>query len=1025
MALTDLLRRNRTAILGTTSLLAASGLYAASRMPVAIFPEVAFHRISVIARAGNLPVEQTLTAVTQPLENAMAGVLGVATVRSMTTRGGAQLDLVFSWNADMLHALQLVQAAMEETRGVLPAGTDLEARLLDTSAFPIVGVAVTSGSRTAAELSDFVIYEAAPQLRTIRGVYRVELNGVKVREYALTVDPEALIHHHLDLAAVETAVRNANLIAAGGRVRDGYQLTLAVVRGEATAPRALLDTVVAQDHGVPVRLGEIARVDASLREDFTRASANGETAALIGVSRQPTGDAVAISAGVRERIAALARAHPEYAFSVYYDQADLVRDAVASVRDSMVIGVILAVATIFFFIADWRTTLVAAAVIPATVLISCLALQALNMTFNLMTLGGIAAGIGLILDDAIVVVENLHRHRLSGESGAEGLVASVKEITHALLGSTLTPVAVLLPLGLLGGIPGAFFRPLAVTMSVALLVSLVLALTFTPALAAAVEPSELRRTRPGPGDRLVGWLSRFYDRALTWTLLHRWVALGAGALVVLVAAVAYFHLETGFIPEMDEGAFVLDFWSPPGTSLEETARLLGKVDDVLQGTPEVAAFSRRTGAELGFFLTETNRGDYAVRLRRGPRRPIDAIMDDVRDRIHARAPGLRVEFVQILQDMIGDLSGNPSPVEVKLFGNDQGTLIRTAAAANDLIAAVPGIVDNFDGITPAGPTYQIEVDEQRARRAGLNADLVQHWVETAIVGTVVGHVLEADRAIPLRLWYPDHFRDRLDAIDELMLVTPEGRPAPLRSVAHMAAGPLAVQRSRENLRQLVRVTARLEGRDLGSVTGDVQALLARRLALPPGVTLEYGGLYASQQQAFRELLVAFFTSVACVSTLLLIEFGSIAAVVAIIIGSMLALTGSLATLWITRTALNVSSIVGMIMVVGIVAKNGILLLDFAGREYAATGDLATALRLAGGVRLRPIIMTSLAAAAGLAPLAFGVGSGSQMQQPLAIAILGGVALSMFFSLIGVPLLYLLLARPPVTVAESPDAPAGR
>ncbi|MFI5364078.1 MAG: efflux RND transporter permease subunit [Candidatus Binatia bacterium] len=1017
MTLGRFITRNRTAILGLTALLVAAGLWAASTMPVAIFPEIAFHRINLIARAGNLPVEQTVTAVTRPLESALSGVLGLETMRSLTTRGGAQFELVFDWNQDMLRSLQLVQTAMDETRSALPAATDLEARMLDTSAFPIVGVALTSSQRTLAQMSDFAIYEAAPLMRTIPGVYRVELNGARIREYALTVDPVKLVQHHLDVDAVAAAVRHSNVIAAGGRVRDGYQLTLAVVHGEGTEPSALRNIVVAEDHGTPVTLGDVAEIDASLQEDFTRAAADGAPAVLIGVSRQPSGNSVTISKGVRQQLAVLARAHPEYRFSVFYDQADLVQEAIASVRDSIAVGLILAVATIFFFIAHTRTTLVAAAVIPATVLISCIVLRMLGMTFNLMTLGGIAAGIGLVLDDAIVVVENFHRHRVSGETADVALPASVNEITHALLGSTLTPVAVLLPLGVLSGVPGAFFRPLAVTMSVALLVSLVLALSFTPALAAALESGDVRRATEGPGDRMAAWLSRIYTRGLRWTLAHAWIALLVGVAFAAVALVAYRHVETGFVPEMDEGAFILDYWSPPGTSLEETLHMLDTVDSILQHTPEVTTFSRRTGAELGFFLTETNRGDYAVRLRHDRRRGIEAIMDGVRDAIHAQLPGLRVDFVQIMQDMIGDLSGNPNPIELKLFGSDQQALEQTARAANAQIASIPGVVDTFDGITPVGPTYQVDVDEQRANLTGLTADAVQRWLETAITGTVVGQVLEGDRAIPLRVRYPDRFRERLDTIDDLTLVAPQGKLVPLRSLARVGAGPVAVQRTRENLRQVVRVTARLSERDLGSVIRDVQRVVRDQLTLPPGVTLEYGGIYASQQKAFGELLLVFFASIACVAALLLVEFGSFAAVIAIVVGSSLALSGSLAGLWATGTALNVSSIVGMIMVVGIVAKNGILLLDFAGREYARTGDVEAALIRAGAVRLRPILMTSMAAVAGLAPLAFGIGAGAQMQQPLAIAILGGVALSMLFSLIGVPLLFLLLARPGPTANE--------
>ena len=1024
MTLGRFITRHRTAILGLSAMLVAAGGWAALTMPLAVFPEVAFHRITVIARSGNLPVEQTLTAVTQPLENVLAGVLGVEIIRSQTTRGGTQIDLTFGWKGDMLRSLQLVQAAMEEVRPSLPPDSRMEARLLDTSAFPIVGVAVTSRQRTLAELSDFVIYEAVPQLRTIPGVYRVELNGAKIREYALTVDPERLVAHRLELGTVERAVRDANVIIAGGQVRDGYHLVLTVVHGRGARADTLTDIVVAEDRGAPVRLGDVAQIEAAVREDFTRAAANGTPAALIGISRQPTGNAVVISDGVRDRIGSLARAHPDYAFSVFYDEADLVHDSVGSVRDSIAIGLVLAVATIFFFIADVRATLVAAAVIPATVLISCIVLRTFGMTFNLMTLGGIAAGIGLVLDDAIVVVENFHRHHASGQAGENVLKVSMGEIAHALFGSTLTPVVVLLPLGFLGGVAGAFFRPLAVTMSVALLVSLALALTFTPALATTLEPVRIRPVRRNPGDRLTRWLVRFYARSLGWTLAHAWVAVLVGAGFVALAWVAYRHVETGFVPVMDEGAFVLDYWAPPGTSLEETVHMLETVDVILAHTPEVTAFSRRTGAELGFFLTETNRGDYSVRLRRGRRRPIEAIMAGVREEVHVRSPGLRVEFVQILQDMIGDLSGNPNPVEVKLFGPDEAALERAARAANRLVERIDGVVDNFDGITDVGPTYHVEVDEQRAKMVGLSAVAVQAWLETAITGSVVGQVLEGDRAIPLRLRYPEPVRTDMRAIQDLTLIAPGAQLAPLAALAHLGPGPVAVQRARENLRQLVRVTARLEGRDLGSVTRDVRAALARELVLPAGVRLEYGGLYASQQQAFAELVEVFLAAIACVVAVLLIEFGSVAAALAIVIGSSLALSGSLAALWATGTALNVSSMVGMIMVVGIVAKNGILLLDFAARDATGTDDINAALVRAGSVRLRPILMTSLAAVAGLAPLAFGIGAGGQMQQPLAIAILGGVSLAILFSLIGVPLLYLLLAHGRAAPGELPAARGG-
>lgn len=1020
MSLGDLVGRNRTAILGLTTLLAGAGAIAGAFIPVAIFPEVAFHRITLIARAGDLPVEQTVTAVTKPLENAVTTVPGVHTIRSMTTRGGAQLDLVFDWASDMAASLQAVLGVADETAAELPSGTQFEGRLLDTSAFPIISVAVTSPQRTLGELSDVATYVVAPQLRTIAGVYRVDLDNAKQREYAITVDPAALAAQRLDVGAVETAVQDGTTIAAAGQGVDGHELLLTVVRGPGSAPTGLADLVVATRGAATVPLSSVATIAPALREDFTRAAADGEAAVLLGISRQPDGNAVAISAAVRDRLAVLARSHPDVRFQVVYDQADLVREAIASVRDSIAIGLLLAVATVYCFIADLRATAVAAAVIPATVLISCLLLLALGLSFNLMTLGGIAAGIGLILDDAIVVIESVSRHRHAAESAEQAARHSLAEITRALLGSTLTPVVVLVPLGLLGGVPGAFFRPLAITMSIALLVSLALALTFTPALATAFAPRGGSRERLGPGDRLVAVLGRAYASGLHWTLRHRAAAAAVGALLLAASLIAYERIDTGFVPTMDEGAFVLDYWAPPGAALPETERMLDEVDAVLRATPEVAHFARRTGAELGFFLTESNRGDYSVQLRPDRDRSAEAVIDQLRQRIEGRVPGLRVEFVQVLQDMIGDLSGNPSPVEIKLFGDDPAVLRALAPRVAERIGAVPGIVDEFDGVTAIGPTYDVEVDGRRAALAGIDAAGVQRRLQTAISGTVVGQVVEGDRAFPLRVRYPAALQEHLASLDGLTLITADGQLAPLVDIARLRPGPVEVQHDRENLRPVVRVTARLEGRDLGTGTAAVRAALAE-VALPPGVTVEYGGLYASQQDAFAQLVLVFAGAVAAMAALLLVEFGSLAAVAAIVLGSAMALSGSLLALWATRTPLNVSSIVGIIMVIGIVAKNGILLLDFAGRAEARLGRRELALVEAGRVRLRPILMTTLAALTGVTPLALGIGAGAQLQQPLAIAILGGITVSMFCSLIGIPLLYAVFS--PRAADGSDDAPA--
>ena len=1011
MSLLRRLGRNRAAILWLTAAGTMAGGWISTRIPVSILPEVAFRRVGVIARASDLPVEQTLTTLTQPLEQALSGVLGVERIRSQTSRGGVEIDLRFSEGTDMLRARDLVQATANEARRDLPESTEIEARLLETSVFPILTIGVSSQRRPLPEVSDFVRYELAPELRMIPGVQRVEFDGAQIKEYRLAIDPQALLFHKLDLSTVEAAVRGANVIASSGAVQDGHQLVLTVVEGDGTQLGSLDRIVVGEDGGIPVTLESIAHVETAVREDFKRAAANGVPAVLVSVSRQPSGNSVEISRDVATKLDGIARAHPDLTFANVYDQADLVKQAAAAIRDGILVGIALAIAIVFFFIRDPAATLVAAAVIPTTGLLTAIALEALGMSFNLMTLGGFAAGIGFVVDDAIVVVENLARHRARGELGDEAAWSAVEEIAGALFGSTLTPVAVLVPLTLLSGVAGDFFRPLAVTLSIALLISLGLALTFAPVLAGVLAKWARR-----PGKRAdrhgMARLRELYGRALAASLPHPFLGIVAAVLLVCLSVLAYDHLETGFVPDLDEGSFVLDYVSPPGTSLPETLAMLGRVDKVLSATPDVVSFARRTGAEMGFFLTSANRGDYSVRLRRrAERRTIEEVIADVRTRVASEVPGLRVEFIQVLQDMLGDLSGDPAPVEVQFFGPDYSMLEPTAADAARILEKIPGMVDVFDGVERLEPTFRVDVEPARARPAGLDADHVQHWLKTAIAGTVVGQVVERDRAIPLRLQYAGDIRSTLETTRKLVLVGSDGNLAPLAAIARFETGAPTARREREGLRPVIRVTGRLEDRDLGSANREVREEIARAVHLPPGVSIRYGGLYASQQRAFSELLRVLGAALAVVGGVLLVEFGSVAAVLAIVLPSALAVTGSLGAMWATGTPLNVSSLVGMIMVVGIVAKNGILLLEFALRSPHEAAALDAALIDAGRVRLRPILMTTLAAAAGLARMALGMGTGSEMQQPLAIAVLGGLASSMGFSLFGVPILYRLLSPP--------------
>jgi multidrug efflux pump subunit AcrB len=698
-----------------------------------------------------------------------------------------------------------------------------------------------------------------------------------------------------------------------------------------------------------------------------------------------------------------------------------------SVRDSILIGLLLSVAILYAFLRNWGTTIVAILVIPVTILITFLAMWLVGLSFDLMTLGGVAAAIGLVIDDAIVVVENIYTHLQSGQSRREAVQSAVSEITIPIIGSTITPVVVFLPLTLLTGVTGVFFRSLALTMAVALLTSLVLALSFTPVLAerfikrrngrreeyGGPEEYETERGSVHDGEhhgRFLGFIIRRYEALLGSALNHRWVVLSVAALVLVGSFFVYRALGSEFLPGFDEGAFVLDYIAPPGSSLEETDRMLRHVEDLLKETPEVESYSRRTGLQLGLSITEPNTGDFLVKLKDKRTRTTEEVTADLRKAIQSTEPALDVEFAGILADLIGDLTSSPAPIEIRLFSEDRPALEQKAAEVEEAIKAVHGIEDTLSGVVVSGPALTFQVDPQRAARFGVTATDVANTVTTAMSGDVSSSVLQQGRLISVRVMMPPDLRSSLDALRALQIRSPNGSSFRLDQVADISFDKGQTEIVRDGLRQSVAVTARLSGSDLGTAVAAIKKQLADKVKLPPGMTVEYGGLYQEQQSSFRELAIALILAVVLVFITLLIEFRSFAHPIAIVVGAVLALGGVLLGLFITGTTLNVVSLMGMIMVVGIVAKNGILMLD-AVEEHLEAGDtLREALLRSGRRRFRPVLMTSLAAILGMLPLALALGAGAELLQPLAIAVIGGLAVALLLSLVVTPTVYAMLHR---------------
>jgi len=996
------------AVLLVIGLLSVAGIVALFRIPRALFPQTDFPRIVVIANNGVAPAQQTLVAVTRPVEEAMSGIPGIARIKSVTARGSSEIDLFFDWRTDIVRTLQLVQTKLSSLGSSLPPGASIErVDRLTFAVFPIVGYSITSPKRDPGALRNLADVVIRPPLARIAGVASVAVAGGQMREYQVLIDRSRLEARGLSLQQVGDAIKNANVIVSPGLISENHQLELALVSGQATTVDDLGSLIVATVNNVPVRVSDVATVGPGLEPRFTIVTADGRPAVLVNVLRQPTANIVAVADDVKTELARLKPLlPPDVEIKPFYDQSILVRGSVGSVRDAILIGLLLSVLILYGFLRNWGTTLVATVVIPITVLITFVAMWIVGLSFDLMTLGGVAAAIGLVIDDAIVVVENIYTHMIRGQARREAVHGAIAEISRPIIGSTITPVVVFLPLALLTGVTGVFFRSLALTMSVALLTSLVLALTFTPVIAEHF----IRIPESREDEKRGGLLSRLvdgYEWLLGHALRHTRVVLIVIVAVAALTYVVYRFLGSEFLPEFDEHGFILDYVAPPGASLDETDRMLRHVERMLKETPEVENYSRRTGMQLGLAgVTEPNTGDFAVKVKESAN--TEDVTSALRKKIESSEPALRVEFLGILSDLIGDLVSSPAPIEIRLFSEDGAALRRTAQQVATAIGKIDGVVDVFNGVVVSGPAVTFRIDPQRAALYGITAADVNEALTVALNGDVVSSVIEQGRAVAVRAWTAGS-RPHLDDLRALPIHSPvTNSMVRIGQIASIDYDPGQTEIDRDGLRQAVAVTARLEGRDLGSTIRDIRARLGRDVHLPAGMTLEYGGLYQEQQSSFRELLVALALAIALVFLVLVIEFRSFVHPTAIVCGAVLAISGSLAALLLTHTTLNVVSMMGLIMVVGIVSKNGILMLDTVEDHIRAGQDVTTALLESGRRRFRPVLMTSLAAMLGMLPLALALGSGAELLQPLAVCVIGGLLFALVLSLVVTPTVYALI-----------------
>ena len=990
--------------------LCLAGVYAAWNVSSAVFPQTNFPRVVVLVDNGVMPADEMMASITRPIEEAMKDIPGVSTVRSATGRGSAEVNVFFNWKVEMVQSELYVIGRLSQIRGSLPATAETEVYRVTFSNFPIIGISLTSKVRPLTELWETARYNLKLRFLRIPDIARVNLIGGRAPEYQIVVDLRRLQAANLSLTQVTEALLRNNLIASTGLHEENHRLYLAVVDGRVRSIADIENFPVANIDGHPLRIRDFAAVERGAEPVFNLVTADGQEAVLLNIYSQPEGNTLDIAKRLQAELKALRQElPPDMKLAFFYDQSLLVRASVASVWEAIIFGLFLSVCILYLFLKNWGTTLVATLVIPVTLLITVLAMKSTGLSFNLMTLGGIAAAIGLVIDDAIVVVEAIHSKRMAGMGRVDAIQKAIGEIFRPLLGSTLTPVVVFIPLAFLEGITGVFFRALALTMVVSLLTSLVLAITLTPSLAAWLlrYREEEKTSSAGQGGGLLQRVIRLYETVVRSALGHQWLTLAVCGAVLLLGIFLFTGLESEFLPPLDEGGFIIDYLTPPGTSLAETNRQLKYAEDIIRAVPELESYSRRTGAQLGLFITEPNNGDFLLKLKPGRKRKTEAVLGDLRRRLNTALPDITWEFPGILGDLIGDLMYSPQPIEVKLFSTDSNFLKKKAPQIAERLKKVKGVVDTFDGLVYTGPSISLRVRRIDAQRFGLNVEDIAAVVNTAMLGETASAVLEGDRLVGIRVKADPSNSKRLESLGNLLLRNADGKPVKLSQVVDIVEEPGQLELRRDDLRQDVAITARLEGRDLGSAMAEIRSILRRDKSIPAGA-IEYGGLFQQQQESFRNLVIVMLMAIFLVFTVLILEFGSLYEPVAIVFGAVLSIFGTILALWLTGTSLNVVSFLGGIIGVGIVAKNGILMLDYVGQCRDEGCSLIEALVRSGRRRLRPVLMTSLAAALGMLPLAYGIGSGADMLKPLAIAVIGALCISVLLSLLATPVIYLLL-----------------
>lgn len=983
------------------SIIIMGGLFAYSKMQTALFPEITFPKIKIIADAGLQPVDRMMVTVTRPLESAVKQVPDLKLVRSTTSRGSCEISAFMNWKADIDLSQQRIESRIAQIKNQLPPDVQITVEKMNPSILPVMGYTLESHVRSPIELKLLANYTIRPFLSQVDGVSEIRVIGGKMKEYWLVLDIQKMSTLGIAPDMLSATLSQTNFVRSNGYLSDYRMLYLTVTDAVVKNRQELENLVVSNNGKRTVLLKDIAEVQIQEAKEYIKINANGKDAVLIAVIKQPNANLVALSDEMNQKVKELQKILPgDVSVQPFYVQADFVKDSVKSVTDSLWIGLVLAIIVAIIFLRSLKASATILFTIPVTLCLTLIVLYAIGETFNIMTLGAIAAAIGLIIDDAIVVVEQIHRthEEHPDKPTTELLQKSIHYLLPAMLGSSLSTIVIFIPFFLMSGVAGAYFSVLTNTMIITLVCSFFVTWIGLPViylLLTKKNPPVKSKTTKAHLVKNQKWVSFFIHRP--------YISLLFLGLLILSIWFVFPRLQTGFLPEMDEGSIVLDYNSPPGTSLDETDKILRQVEKILVRIPEVEAYSRRTGTQMGFFITEPNRGDYLIQLKKNRRRTTGEVIDEIRTRVEASQPALTIDFGQVIGDMLGDLMSSVQPVEIKIFGGNQKKLQELSVQVSELVRKVKGTADVFNGIVIAGPSVSITPNYPLLAQYGITPASLQYQLQSSLSGNIAGNIFEKEYTNSIRIVYPGSRTLSVAELNRLLIFLPNGRTRPISELATVKVNGGEAEIKRENLQMMGVITARLDNRDLGSVIKDVQSEISSNIKLPAGYHIQYGGAYAEQKQSFSELLIILITSSLLVFGVILFLFRDVGVALCIFLVAVLGISGSYLALFFTNTPLNVGSYTGLIMIVGIIGENAIFTyLQFRESLHEKTVDDSIIFSIS--TRLRPKLMTALGAIIALMPLALGIGTGAQLHQPLAIAVIGGFLAALPLLLIVLPTL---------------------